>query len=290
MTLRGFGSRWIGWSSVCVMGWFLFAGPVRVRAASQDQIDKLVQLGAELVRQGEYDKAVKPLEQANKLSEGSSIPALVGLSMAYNGAGEPAKAAPFARQAVEKSDNDQFYWLALGELTLALAATEGEASADLPKAFEAIRQLLVEAPTGSVPNRLRQRLCWARASLPDESPESLDRVEKHYSRDEVKMIEGRLTPARQIYTEPMKVSRADERRLGDKEEAVIQAVIDTDGCVLGGEIVRNSNDVWTELAFAAMRRNVFEPARDGNEPVKAFFTLRFDYPRPFESRSLIEEQ
>jgi tetratricopeptide (TPR) repeat protein len=271
------------------MGWFLFADPVSVRAASQDQIDKLVQQGAELVRLGEYDKAVKPLEQANKLSEGSSIPALVGLSMAYNGAGEPAKAAPFARQAVEKSDNDQFYWLALGELTLALAATEGDAAADLPEAFEAIRQLLVEAPTGSVPNRLRQRLCWARASLPDESPESLDRVEKHYSREEVRIVEGNLTPARQIYTEPMKVSRADERRLGDKEETVIQAVIDTDGCVLGGEIVRNSNDVWTELAFAAMRRNVFEPARDGNEPVKAFFTLRFDYPRPFESRSLIEE-
>ena len=60
------------------------------------------------------------------------------------------------------------------------------------------------------------------------------------------------------------------------------AVVDTDGCVLGGEIVRNSNDYWTELAFATMRRHVFEPARDGETPIKAFVTLRFDYPNPFQ--------
>ena len=275
--------------SILVLGFALVLFSGSVLEAQQERIENLVQEGAKLVQEGDYAKAAKVLEQANELSEGSSIPALVGLSMAYNGSGEPAKAVPFARQAVEKADNDQFYWLALGELTLALAATEGDASADLPKAFEAIRQLLVEAPTGSVPNRLRQRLCWARALLPDDSSESLDRIEKHYSRDEVKIVEGNLTPPRQIYAETMKVSRADERRLGEEEETVIQAVIDTDGCVLGGEIVRNSNDVWTELAFAAMRRNVFEPARDGDTIIKAFFTLRFDYPRPFQSRSLIEE-
>lgn len=256
--------------------------------AQQEKIDNLVQQGAGLVQEGEYAQAVKPLEKAHELSEGSSVPALVGLSMAYNGTGESAKAAQFARLAVEKADNDQFYWLALGELTLALAASEGDASADLPKAFAAIRQLLSESPTGSVPNRLRQRLCWARALLPEDSPESLDRVEKHYSHEEVKVVEGGLTPARPIYTEPMKVTRADERRLGEEEETVIQAVIDTDGCVLGGEIVRNSNDVWTEMAFVAMRRNVFEPARDGDKPIKAYFTLRFDYPNPFQSSGLVE--
>ncbi len=253
-----------------------------VSAASQDKIDQLVKKGAGLVQEGEYQQAVQPLEQANELAAGSSVPALVGLSMAYNGLDEPAKAAPFARQAVETADNDQFYWLALGELTLALAATEGDASTDLPKAFEAIRQLLLEAPTGSVPNRLRQRLCWARARLPEESLESLGREEEHFSRDEVKTVEGSITPPRQIFAEPIKVTRADERRLGEQEETVIQAVIDTDGCVLGGEIVRETNDVWTEMAYAFMRRNVYEPARENGEPVKAFFTIRFDYPNPFQ--------
>lgn len=276
----GFGRP--AWVILGVVGWFFLAGPVSVGAASQEKIDRLVQQGAEWVRQGEYGKAIRSLEQAYELSEGNSIPTLVGLSMAYNGNGESAKAVTYARQAVAKSDNDQLYWLALGELTLGLAATEGDASADLPMAFAAIRQLLLETPTGSVPNRLRQRLCWARASLPEESLESLDRVEKQYSRDEVKIVEGHLIPPRQIYVEPMTVSRADERRLGDEEETVIQAVIDTDGCVLGGEVVRSSNEVWTEMAFFAMRRNVFEPARDDDNPVKAFFTLRFDYPNRFQ--------
>jgi tetratricopeptide (TPR) repeat protein len=251
-------------------------------AAQQDKVDRLVREGAGLVQEGKYDKAVEVLEQADEIAGGASVPALVGLSMAYNGAGQPAKAAESARRAVETADNDQFYWLALGELTWALAASEGAQSVDLPKAFAAIRQLLAETPMGTVPNRLRQRLCWARAELPAGSPESLGRTEEMFSRDEVRIVEGSLTPPRQIYTEPMTVTRADERRLGDSEETVIQAVIDTDGCVLGGEIVRNSNDYWTELAFATMRRNVFEPARDGEVPVKAFFTLRFDYPNPFQ--------
>lgn len=272
-----------------VLGFVLVLLAGSVLEAQQEKIDKLVQEGAKLVQEGEFSEAIKVLEQADQIAEGSSIPALVGLSMAFNGNGEPAKAAPYARQAVEKSDNDQFYWLALGELTLALAATEGDASADLPKAFEAIRQLLVQAPTGSVPNRLRQRLCWARALLPEESPESLDRVEQHYSRDEVKIVEGAMTPPRQLYAEPITVSRSEERRLGDNEETVLQAAIDIDGCVLGGEVVRSSNEFWTEKAYAAMRRFVFEPAREGEEPVKAFFTLRFDYPRPFQSESLIDD-
>jgi tetratricopeptide (TPR) repeat protein len=267
-----------GWSvgALCAA---LFAPAL---TAQQDEIDKLVQKGAKLVQEGDYAEAINSLNRANELAEGSSIPALVGLSMAYNGLGEPQEAVSVARQAIERADNDQFYWLALGELTLALAASEGESSPDLPKALAAIRQLLAETPTGTVPNRLRQRLCWARAELPAASPESLGRTEETFSRDEVRIVEGSLTPPRQIYTEPMTVTRADERRLGDSEETVIQAVIDTDGCVLGGEIVRNSNDYWTELAFATMRRNVFEPARDGDVPVKAFFTLRFDYPNPFQ--------
>ena len=274
--------RELFWIWVLVLGWQL--SPSASLQAQQGKIDKLVQQGAGLVQEGEFIRAAKLLEEANRLSEGTSVPALVGLSMAFNGNGEPAKAAPFARRAVEISDNDQFYWLALGELTLALAATEGDESVELPKAFEAIRQLLAEVPNGSVPNRLRQRLCWARAELPEASPESLDRVEKHYSREEVRIVEGALTPPRQIHAEPIKVSRADERRLGEEEETVIQAAIDTDGCVLGGEIIRNSNDVWTEMAFAAMRRNVFEPARDGDKLVKAFFTLRFDYPNTFQNQ------
>ena len=38
------------------------------------------------------------------------------------------------------------------------------------------------------------------------------------------------------------------------------------------------------MAVAAMRRNVFEPARDGDKLVKAFFTLRFDYPNTFQNQ------
>ncbi len=212
------------------------------------------------------------------------MPALVGLAMAHNGNGEPEAALAYARKVVASSGNDQLYWLALGELTLALASSTGQLSSELESAFDAIRNLLDDIPAGSLPNRLRQRLCWARGLLPEGEPEGLARSEKVYSRQEVHADGVGLKPPQRIFSPTIAVSREDQRRLGESEEVVIHAVVDVDGCVLGGEIVADSNDVWTEIVWEALRRHVFEPARLDGEPVKAFVTLRFDYPTPFQEK------
>lgn len=83
------------------------------RTAAQDEARRLLNLGAQLLEEGQAREAIPPLEQAYEL-DGESVPVLINLGGAYIMAGRHKKACPLLEAARDREPHNAMIWLNLG--------------------------------------------------------------------------------------------------------------------------------------------------------------------------------
>ena len=147
----------------------LFFVPTLLAAQESGRSSKLVEEGFQLLNKRKYSKAIRVLDEANKLEDGESLAAILGLARAFNATGEEEKAASFARQILEKTSMIEMRTWAHIELAQAMGSGPTYDRTIIEQAIEGIRAFLQSQPTGASSEQARIRLCQIRGGLPAEN-------------------------------------------------------------------------------------------------------------------------
>jgi tetratricopeptide (TPR) repeat protein len=228
-----------------------------VPAIAQDDFQR----ASELLQSGQAPRAAKLFEKVAAEGGERQIPALLGAAAAHNAAGDREEAAATAKRVLEATEEAVPRALAQRELAVALAAGERDAERqrELEGAVEGLRDFLRRHPADDFTDALRRGLCSAirEADLP-----------RILSREPV-LLDGAvgIEPPQGIHTPKPQASRDARRRMKVKSVAVVQGVIDEDGCVSQVTRIDSTEPFWAEIVERTFTGWVYRPAIQNGHPV-----------------------
>jgi tetratricopeptide (TPR) repeat protein len=248
--------------------------PAVVAAQQSERSAQLIQEGFGLLNKKKYSKAIKALEEANKIELGGSAVAMLGLARAFNASGGEKQAEGYARRILGQSDMLEMRTWAHIELVRALGGAARSDRADIEAAVEDIRAFLQEQPTGGSSQQARRSLCQIRGGLPPENPFALSRdpvdAEGDRPLDPIR-YPGQMAEPRSIYT-PIPIVRAPPGPpVVGLWQIEITAIIDRDGCMRNVRNTDGSNSHQDQNIRAEIAKWVWEPAVLDDEPVSSLY-------------------
>lgn len=136
------------------------------------------------------------------------------------------------------------------------------------KAIEEARRYLKEA--GPEPTRYVKQahvfICWSRSYLPEDSP-----PEGGADTKKVRIGEEGVVRPEILWKKDPTVSP------GIRGTALIEALIDEEGCVQSVRMLKKLTPELAEPAMAAVRQWVFSPTTLDGKPVKVGYVVKIDF-------------
>ncbi|HEX9945009.1 MAG TPA: energy transducer TonB [Thermoanaerobaculia bacterium] len=263
-----------------------------------------LQRAFQLIGEGQFRQAREELERAQALAGGPCGECLLGWAHVHASEKEWDRAAAAAQQAIPLLKSPGVLARAYNQLGTALVQSQGDRGlAEAEKALrqavdlggawgtlarynlaelllkgerwneaaEAARAYLKEAgPDGMALKPARVVLCQTRSHLPDDvPPEERESDEPRRVGDEVSRPEI-IYQVKPVYTEKARKARTNGT-------AIIEAIIDTEGCVRNTRLLQDLHNGLGEAAVAAVRGWVFSPARLEGRPVKVYYVLTVNF-------------
>lgn len=296
-------------SALLFLGTVLPATAAEPLARERPQVLEALENGMRRLERKEYRAAVSDFKRAGKLAGGPCGPCLLGLARAYNGKGDPTKAAEAARSAIPLIDRPDALAQAYNELGAALAGDDGTKNlAEAEKAFRKALELGLPSP-GTVranlagvllrSGRHAEALDLARESLSAGPPSTNARIvvceakrvlgtpytepalpppsERCVPHEGLRLTSGATAPAGST-TPPRKIfgqiPKPAPMPFGSAStEAMLDAVIDEDGCVRDLRICKGGEEGFARAVREVISRWVFEPATVDGKPISVYYTI-----------------
>lgn len=260
----------------------VFFVPILLLAQQYGRSNELVVQGFQLLNKKKYSKAIRVLREANKLEDGESLAAILGLARAFNAAGEEEKAAGFARQILEKTSMIEIRTWAHIELAQALGSGPTYDRMIIEQAIEGIRAFLQAQPTGASSEQARIRLCQIRGGLPAENPFALSRNPVYADGDtsvDPNRVSGAFVVPRNLFA-PVPMLRAPPGPpVRGQWQIDITAIIDRDGCMRNVKNADGSNSPEDVSVRETVATWVFEPAVLSGKPVSSIYNNTVNFRR-----------
>jgi len=306
------------WSpAVAILGILFGVGVVPALPAEesvdQAKITKQLEAGKKALRDGKYETALRAFAKADKLSDGGSTIAVLGLATAHLRLSHFDEAVLQAEKALALAalpDEQAVAYNLLGtalwrkfevisheqkddrELTLTSAELAFRKSLDLTGG-----DLAVAWSNLALVLERQRRLEEAQAALQEylERAPSDTSAEARQAQIEATLAwkakttqaiadrklfkvaaDGEVLPPQQISAPPPQY-RKEDRKAGSQGLVILGAIIDEEGNVADITVLKGSSESLNEAAVEAARKWKFKPATRNGEPVAVLFNLTINF-------------
>ena len=292
---------------------FWIAGPTHgfqteaTASVRSPELTESINRAFQLIGDGKFKEAREELKRSQELAAGPCGECLLGMSHVYASEKDWKRAQEAARQALPLLPAPSTQARAYSQLGTAAfqakdpkeaedafrhAVSSGGAWGTLARynlaqvlltrhrwneAAEMARSYLKDAgQTGRASGPAHIVLCQARLHLPDDpKPPLKPRSETDFIDSESKRVGAGVTrPEILFQTRPVYPEAA--RREKEQGTAIVEAIIDQEGCVTNVRALKGPHSLL-ESAKDAVRRWVFRPAMLEGIPVKVFYVLTVNY-------------
>jgi|GEM_PF-5291677 len=267
--MAGKRTLWGSWESVrrAALGLAVVGLLCGLPAAAQDRYQE----ASELLQKGLTRRAAKLFEEVAAEGGERQAVALIGAASAYNALGERDQAVAVAKRVLGVTDEPIPRTMAQREIARALSSGERnpDQQGDLEGAVEGLRTFLRRHPADPISDVLRRGLCEAvnAANLPRSAQgEPLPVVPP-----------PGIQPPETVHNPKPQPSKDARRRLHVKSRALVEGVIDEDGCVSQVKVLDANEPFWAEIVERTFAGWVFRPATDGGRPVAILYQVSEDY-------------
>jgi len=179
---------------------------------------------------------------------------LAGMSDAILQQGRYAEAASIARQALEAKATGRAAGIARS--TICRARSEGRLGAEAAFTPQSSQELATASPPVT----------------PGGKPASGELA----IAEEPHLVRPGVTRPVKVYSPPPHYCEAD-RKAKTEGRLVLETIIDTDGCVAVGHVLKGLTPCLDRAGLGAVQGWVFEPARLDGKPVKVYYTLTVNF-------------
>jgi tetratricopeptide (TPR) repeat protein len=251
-------------SAVCAM---MMGVLLALPAAAQDRYQE----AAEALQNGMAKRAAKLFEEVAAEGGDRQAAAWIGAAGAYNALGDRDGAVNAARHVFEVTEEAVPHALARREIAVALATGKRNADqqGELEGAVEGLRTFLRKAPADPLADALRRGLCQALTAAD---------LARAVGRDPV-VLDGAVgvTPPEKLHGPPPRPSKDARRRMKVRSTAVVQGLVDEDGCVSRVTRIDATEPFWAEIVERNFAQWVYRPAVQDGVPVPVLLEVTESY-------------